>query len=134
MSPREFITDRKVYGLRYAVHRFYQRRHVPLIAYLVLAFMTGYSFKVERDHSNQNRAQLAQQTHSVLVSGCERNNALRISLQEILRSGIPQTQQYVKDGTITQVQADRSILLTKAAIRRVAPLDCEKQYPLSKRN
>lgn len=128
MSPKTFIKDKRTYGFRYAIHQFYQRRHIPLVAFLVLAIATGYSFKLERDHSNQSRRELATQTRQVLYQSCLRGNQLRSTLQHIILNGIPQTRQYVKDGTITQAQANRSIKLSREAAVGVAPIDCVSLY------
>lgn len=133
MSPVQFIKDSRERGFSTAFTDFKNRRHLPVVAYLILAGFTAFAFQQEREHSNQNREQLAQQTRVVLIAGCERQNQLRVTLQGLIASGIPQTKQYVKDGTLTPAQGDRSIAQSKTAIKTLAPVDCTKAYVLGKK-
>ena len=129
MSPVTFIKETRERGWRAAWSNFVNRRHLPVVAYLILAGFTAFAFNQEREHSNQNREALASQTRTVLVAGCERQNELRKTLQGLIASGIPQTKQYVKDGTITPAQGDRAIAQSQTAIKTIAPVDCKKVYP-----
>jgi hypothetical protein len=129
---KTLLKERKSIGWSRAIHHFYQRRHLPVVAYLVLAGFTGYAFQAERNHSNQNRVELAQQTHTVLVRGCERQNDLRKALVSILNESYKNINQYVKDGTITPEQAKRARAQTRAALLKIRPTDCLKAYPVAK--
>jgi hypothetical protein len=130
---KTLFKEGKSVGWSYAIRHFYQRRHLPVVAYLILAGFTGYAFSVERDHSNQNRTQLAAQTRVVLLRGCERQNDLRVILQGILRQSEKSLDQYVKDGTLTQVQADRYRAQTQDALTKLQPTNCLKVYPAAKK-
>lgn len=130
MSPVTLFKETREQGFRSAWGHFVDRRHLPVVGYLILAGFTGFAFAEERAHSNQNRAALAAQTHKTLVAGCERQNELRVTLQGLIKSGIPQTKQYVRDGTITPAQGDRAIAQAQTAIKTLAPVDCKKVYPI----
>lgn len=130
---RTLFREGKTAGWRYAIHHFYQRRHVPVVAYLFLAGFTGYAFQVERTHSNENRVELAQQTRIVLIRGCERQNDLRRALADILHQSLKSVDQYVKDGTLTPEQAERSKAQTREALLKIKPTDCLKAYPPAKK-
>lgn len=108
------------------------RRRLPLIGYLILAGFVIYAFSVERSHSNQNRRELANQTRTVLIQNCERQNQLRGTLREIVRQSIPQIEQYVKDGTLTRKQADTAIAQTKHTVSVLSNTDCVRAYPVPK--
>lgn len=130
MSPVQFVKDVRREGFSSAFTTFKSRRHLPLVAYLVLAGFTGFAFQQERTHSNQNREALAAQTRTVLIRGCERQNVLRHTLQGLVLSGIPQTKQYVKEGTITPAQGDRAIAQARTAASKLKPIDCKRAYPV----
>lgn len=83
--PQFFRSEAKQYGFWAAVSRLSHRRHLPLLGYLILALAVGYAFQVERTHSNENKQELAQATHNVLVNVCRTsNNKLRTDLRQIL--------------------------------------------------
>jgi ABC-type lipoprotein release transport system permease subunit len=128
--PNHFQHERQVFGTWVAL-RFFLRRRLSVLGYLLLAAATAYTFSVERDHSNENRQQLAAQTRTVLIRGCERQNDLRRTLQHVVLQSIPQVQQYVKDGTLTQAQANRAIANAHKTAKAVAPTNCAKVYPSS---
>jgi hypothetical protein len=108
------------------------RHRLPIAGYLVLAIATGFTFAAERQHASQQRTDLAAHTRATLIKGCNRNNDLRATIQDLILSSIPQTEQYVKDGTLTQAQADRAIAQSKIAAKKVAPINCNKLYPVLK--
>lgn len=128
MSPVTLFKETREQGFRNAWGHFVDRRHLPVVGYLILAGFTGFAFQQERSHSNENRAALAAQTRKTLIAGCERQNQLRVTLQGLISSGIPQTRQYVKDGTLTPAQGDRAIAQAKTAIHTLRPTDCKKVY------
>jgi len=130
---RTLLKEGKSVGWSYAIHHFYQRRHLPLVAYLILVGFTGYAFAQEREHSNQNRADLAAQTRTVLLRGCERQNDLRKALVDILKQNDKSIDQYVKDGTITPAQGQRARAQTQKALIKIRPTDCLKAYPAAKK-
>lgn len=130
MSPVTLFKETREQGFRNAWGHFVDRRHLPVIGYLILAGFTGYAFQQEREHSNQNREAIAQQTHNTLVAGCERQNELRTTLRGLIARGIPQTRQYVKDGTLTPAQGDRAIAQSKTAIYTLRSTDCNSVYPI----
>lgn len=133
MSPKTLFKESHIVGWRQAWANFYQRRHLPVFAYLLLAGFTIYAFSVERDHSNQNRAELAKQTRVVLIRGCERQNQLRNALSGITKQSIGTIKLYVKDGTITPAQGDRSLAQIHTTLRVLRPTDCAKAYPVAKK-
>jgi uncharacterized protein HemX len=105
------------------------RKRLPLAGYAVLAIATGFTLAAERQHSSQQRQDLANQTRTILTKSCQRDNNLRTTLQGIILTSIKQIDQSVKDGTITQAQADRYIAQSKDSAKKVAPLNCVKLYP-----
>lgn len=127
-----FSHHREAFGTRRALSLLIRRR-LPVLGYLILAIATGYTFQVERDHSDQNRHDLAVQTRTVLVKGCERQNVLRVTLRHLILQGIPQTKKFLKEGTLTQAQAHRTIKITRDAAKKLAPTNCTKAYPLPER-
>lgn len=108
------------------------RRYKAIIAYVFLVAAIAFSIQQSSAHSEQSRKDLAIQTRAVLLAACERNNELRKTLQEIIAQGAAQIEQYVKDGTLTQEQADRAIAQQRDAYNKVAPIDCKKLYSQSK--
>lgn len=129
MSPVTFFKETRQVGFRKAWSHFIDRRHLPVVGYLILAGFTGFAFQQERSHSNENRAALASETRSVLVKGCERQNVLRVTLRGLILQGIPQVKQYVKEGTLTPAQGERSIASSRDAAKKLAPTDCARAYP-----
>lgn len=105
-----------------------RRNILPLLAFLLLACFTGYSFKLERTHSDQNRAQAQQIVYTTLIAGCERNNELRKTLHDLVLGGIATTQKYVKEGTLTPIQGQRAIQGTKDAAKKLESVDCNGLY------
>lgn len=110
------------------------RKLGPIAAYLVLAFAVAFSFDIERSHSNENRASLANSTHIVLVQGCERGNDLRRTLQKLILDGIPTVHQYVKAGTISPEQGRLAIIQAHRSANKIKPLDCQSFYNLNEPN
>ena len=99
------------------------------MAYLLLAIVIAFTFAAQRQNAKDDSARIASNTRIVLIAGCERQNVLRSTLQELILAGIPQTEKFVKEGTLTQAQANRSIVQTRIAARKLAPTDCVKTYP-----
>lgn len=132
MSPRQLFKERQSIGWAQAIHNFYQRRHIMLLAYLVLAGFTIYAFALERQHSNQNRHELATQTHTVLVKGCERQNVLRLTLQQLLKDSQRATKTQFRAGKIPKDQYKFAQQFYQKQIVRLNPTDCAKVYPVPK--
>lgn len=103
----------------------YLKRHLPLAGYLVLAIATGYTFNVERQHSNDNKLRAVENVATVLKNNCESGNELRIALVQILTSGIKQIQILEKTGQIPHTQAVRQIRFQREAIAKLQPVNCE---------
>ena len=121
-------------GWGYAIHHFYQRRHIALLAYLVLAGFTIFAFAAERNHSNENRRALAEETRQTLLKGCERQNELRDALRRIIRQSNGTIKLYVEAGTITPEQGKRAYAQNVQAIRVLADTNCSKLYRIPPRN
>lgn len=100
------------------------KKHLPVAGYVVLALATAGTFAREAQHNAKQRADLARQTTTVLQNGCARGNVLRTTLQRIILQGIPQVEQYIKDGTLTREQGDRAIAQARTNARLVGPLNC----------
>lgn len=132
MSPRTLLRERRILGWPEAIHHFYQRRHIPLLAFVLLAGFTGYSFALERQHSNANRHELAVQTHTVLIKGCERQNVLRSTLQQLLKDSQRATRIQFKAGKIPKDQYQFAQQFYKKQIVRLTPTNCAKVYPVPK--
>lgn len=115
-------------GWGYAIHRFYQRRHLALVAYLILAGFTIFAFSLERKHSNENRRILAEQTRQTLIKACERQNELRGALRHIVRQSNGAIKLYVKDGTITPQQGRVALAQNVQALSVLADTNCVKLY------
>lgn len=97
-----------------------------LLAYLTLAAAITYSIGYVRDEASNNREALAVSAKTVIVKSCNRDNDTRTTLRGLILSGIPQTKRLVREGTLTQAQADRQIKLTKEAVLKLPNTDCKK--------
>jgi hypothetical protein len=123
---RQFIRERKEVGTAQAAKNFVNRRHLPLLGYLLLAGASAYSVGAVRHEATTRRGDLRQAAVQVVRDGCKRDNQTRALLRGILKSSIPTTQQFVREGTLTQAQADRSIEATKVSLKRLHGIDCDK--------
>lgn len=103
------------------------RRHITwaLVAYVFLAGWVGYSFNLERQHSNANRIRAVNGAAIALKANCDNGNDLRVILQGIIKSSISQIPQYVKNGTLTPAQAATQIKLSQDAIAKLRIVDCK---------
>lgn len=121
----------------------YLKRHhlLPLVGYLILASFTGFAFAQERTHSNQNRASLAAQTkqnaralaiqtHKTQLAGCARTNDLRNTVAGILVASEGTLKLSVKNHTITPERAAEAKQFYDAQIKKLAPVNCAKVYPI----
>lgn len=134
MSPVQLVRDTRREGFKRAWNSFRRRRHLlPVLAYIFLACMTAYTFNAERHHSNENRDLLAQEVHATLVNGCDRGNELRATLQTIISNSAalqePQIKKALKDGQITQAQADLARQFTEKTLKDLGPINCKEAYP-----
>jgi hypothetical protein len=132
--------------------RLFRKRLAPGLAYLTLAVSIALGFaQVESNagtqenktrqfaaqqiaaarhdayvHSNVNRIQVVEGERQVILKSCHTGNQLRRTLRQLLASGIPQTERYVKEHTLTQAQADRAIAETYRDIRKLRNNNCTK--------
>lgn len=107
-------------------HALWRWRH--LVGYIILTIGIVFAIASEREHAQDQRRDLANNTKTVLIAGCDRNNALRRTLQELVLQGVPQTRKLVREGTLTPEQGDRNIKQSREAAAKLTPIDCDEVY------
>lgn len=125
MSPREFLEEKKQVGWRTAFAHFYHRRHLPTLAYVLLAVAIAFTIARVSDAQTNARSDLRTAAVEVVRSACERDNETREVLRGLLAENFAASKQYVKEGLLTQAQADRSDKLTREGIKKLSKTDCE---------
>jgi hypothetical protein len=104
------------------------RRYRGALAYALLAGAIAFSIVQSNNHSEDARRALAIQTRSTLIAGCNRNNELRKTLQDLIGASAAQIEGYIKDGTLSEAQGAKALANSRAAFKKVAPIDCNKLY------
>lgn len=123
--PQHFLHERKEYGTKQAFLRM-RRRHKGTAAYLLLAAAIAFSFQQERQHSNSNRAAIAQGVNEAIYEGCERSNDLRAAFRGIILEQIPSIKQGAKGGVYTQKQTDAALKEAQHELAVLADVPCSQ--------
>lgn len=128
MSPQYFKDERKRYGFWSALQRLAVRRHLPLVGYVILTAWVAVTFNIERQHSNNNRKDLAQSAQVVLVQSCRHGNDLRGVLRRIVTNSLRQAKVAEQRGLISPDVLKINEVLTKDEIAQLQDSNCSKLY------
>ncbi len=102
-------------------------RYRGVIGYLVLTAAVAYAIAGVQAQGKERRQNLADSARTVVIDGCERDNATRSALRQIIVRGDRELKAYVKEGTITKAQADRARSANRSALRKLKDVDCQSE-------
>lgn len=120
MSPRQFPSERRQYGLSTALSRLFRRRHLPLVGYLILAAGIGGAFAVDHDHFQAANKKI----EHTLLENCDRGNRLRAVLEELVLQELPAINHAVKVGQLTPKEAVKARHQVRKDAKKVGPIKC----------
>lgn len=130
--PNHFIHERRQYGTKVAIRRFFHRR-LSFFAFLILALAVAYSLASIRNEGITRRHELANAGAQAAYQTCQQINLLRQDLRGILIRSEVQTKLAIKNGVIPRSEAKTYLTATRKDIKQLHKRDCSSfAQPLKK--
>lgn len=122
--PNKLFPEIRTYGLRVALSRFSDRRHLRTVAYVILALATAIALGQIQQSAAARRHDLAVSTARALVISCNQANQVRSSVVKILVGYQHQTRTAFKTHRITLSEERQGLSNLTADIKTMAPRSC----------
>lgn len=122
--PNKLFPEIRSYGLRVALSRFSDRRHLRTVAYVVLALAVATALNTAINSGASSRHALAQGTQRAVQSACRDENQVRTIIRTILYSYVGQTKHAYQQGRITKADEALNLANLRMNIHRAAQTNC----------